>query len=185
MKAADLKEVQSRLDVRKDRLITMHDAQVNVATELKQLCMQATNRTSEFVEVYSAAKEDGRSAKRAKVGRGSAKSLEATLTAAYLALLSVCDEFKCRCEALMLDNWSILEWPRRQKSYLRRSQISKNPTHRRKVILLEGKVRNAILSLESEILRLRRCLKKPRMHRSGVLMRSINTRKLPLMLRRI
>lgn len=96
--------MQSRLELREDQLILMHDAQLIVAAELEQLSSPIANRTSEFVEVHSAAKDGKRPAKRAKVNRGSENSSGAPSIAAYFALLAECNELNSRLEALMLEN---------------------------------------------------------------------------------
>lgn len=82
----------------------MHDEQTKVVVELVQLCTQTSNGTSKFVEAHSAAIDSDRPAKRAIVRCCSENSMGAPSTAAYCALIAECDEFKSRCEALMLEN---------------------------------------------------------------------------------
>lgn len=71
--AAVLERVQSSLEMREDELITMHDAQTKVATEIEQLLTRTGNRSPESFKMHSAAEDDQRPAKRAKVGRGPSK----------------------------------------------------------------------------------------------------------------
>lgn len=93
-KVAVLEEVQSRLEMKEDRLITVHNTQTKTEAELKQLRMQTAGRTSESVEVHSAAKYCGGPTKRAKVSRGSENSVRAPSSAACSALLAERDELR-------------------------------------------------------------------------------------------
>lgn len=103
-RTANLKEAQARLEMREDEFITMCVAQTKVATEKEQLRTQTGNKKLESVDVESVAKESERTVKRAKVIWGSEKNLWAPSTAAYSALLAERDEFKDRCNVLMLEN---------------------------------------------------------------------------------
>lgn len=104
VKVVVLEELRSRLEMREEGLATMNDAQTKVAVELEQLRTQTANRTFESVEVHSAAKDDERPTERAKVSRRSEQIMGAPSFAAYFALFAKHDEFKSRCEALMLEN---------------------------------------------------------------------------------
>lgn len=100
-----LKEVQSRLEMRKDELIAMRDAQTNVPAVLEQLRTQTANKTSNSVELHSAARDDERTAKCAHFSRCSKNSVGAPTTVIYPSLLTGRDElFKNRSKALMPEN---------------------------------------------------------------------------------
>lgn len=52
---AELKKMRSRLEMGEDRLTTLYDAQTKVATVMGQLRTQTADKSSESVEVQSAA----------------------------------------------------------------------------------------------------------------------------------
>lgn len=79
----------------------MHDVPTKVAAEMEQLRKQTAARSSEPVEVYSAAKNGGSPAKRARVSCRFENSMGAQSTAACSSLLAERDEFKSRYEALL------------------------------------------------------------------------------------
>lgn len=69
VKVAEVKEVQSRLEIKQAELITAYDSQTMVATEWEQLCTQIGNKTTESVEVESTVKRSERPAKCSIVSR--------------------------------------------------------------------------------------------------------------------
>lgn len=101
-KIVELRKMQSPLQKKVDELITRHDAQTKVAVELEQLCTSTAHKTFESVEVRSAAKDDERPAKRAKVNLASENSLGARSAVTYSSFFAERDEFKSGFETLML-----------------------------------------------------------------------------------
>lgn len=86
--------------MRENDLNTTHAAKVKVVAELEKLRTHTANRTIESVELHSAARNDERPAKSAKVSRGSKNSVGVPSTAAYCALPAERNEFSSRCVAL-------------------------------------------------------------------------------------
>lgn len=64
-KVVELKKARSRLEVREEDFITIHEQQTKVAAEREQLRKQTANKTSESVKEQTAVNEGERSAKRA------------------------------------------------------------------------------------------------------------------------
>lgn len=101
-KLMEMKEVQYQLVFKDEELITLYEQQNKTTAEFALLRTQSANKTAETTESGPVALESERPARREKVVCGSGSDVSAPSTAAYSALLSERDEFRNRCEALIL-----------------------------------------------------------------------------------